>query len=136
MIHPVRFKNNKAEYIIKAREKFYIDNIFSIKKVLMDFPENISARYWLNDNIKGIGLKEASHFLRNIGFGKNLAILDRHILKNLIIYKIIDEIPICLSFKKYHDIENRMIDFAEKIKIDIVHLDFVLWFKETGEVFK
>lgn len=136
MIHPVRFKNNKAKYIIEAREKFYMNNNFSIKKILENFPDNVAARYWLNDNIKGFGLKEASHFLRNIGSGNNIAILDRHILKNLAIYEVIDEIPASLSFKKYLEIENKMIDFAEEIKIKIVHLDFVLWYKETGEVFK
>lgn len=136
MIHPVRFKNNKAEYIIKAREKFYFNNKFSIKKILGNFPDNISTRSWLNDNIRGIGLKEASHFLRNIGSGNNIAILDRHILKNLLFYEVIDEIPATLSFKKYIEIENKMIDFTKRIKINIVHLDFVLWYKETGEVFK
>ena len=136
MIHPVRFKNKKAEYIIKAKEIFYINNIFSIKEIIRSFPDNTSLRTFCVDKIKGIGFKEASHFLRNIGFGKNIAILDRHILKNLLKFDVIDTIPNNLSEKMYLFIENKMKDFSKEIGIDIEYLDFVFWYKETGEVFK
>ena len=86
--------------------------------------------------MKGIGYKEASHFLRNIGFGEHLAILDRHIMKNLKLLGIIDEIPISLTRKKYLEIEQRMVKFSKKVKIPMKHLDLVLWYKETGEIFK
>ena len=62
-----RFHNKKAKYLIELKESF---------------PSIKLERDYLVKNIKGIGLKEASHFLRNIGY-KDLAILDRHILKNL-----------------------------------------------------
>ena len=135
-IHPVRFKNKKAEYIIKAKEAFYINNKFSIKNIIKSFSDNISLRMFFVNKIKGIGLKEASHFLRNIGFGQNIAILDRHILKNLVKYNIIDKIPETLTEKRYFEIENKMRFFSEKVCIKMEHLDFVLWYKETGEVFK
>ncbi|HPB34462.1 MAG TPA: DNA lyase, partial [Caldisericia bacterium] len=64
------------------------------------------------------------------------AILDRHILKNLYRIGIIENIPSSLSKKIYLDIENRMRVFAKEINIPLEHLDFVLWYKETGEVFK
>ena len=93
VINSVRFKNKKAKFIILAKNIFFINEGLSIKKLISDFPDNLSARAWFVKNIKGIGLKEASHFLRNIGFGKDLAILDRHILKNLKLFGIIDEVP-------------------------------------------
>ena len=111
-IHPIRFKNKKAGYIIGAKEIFYLNDKFSIKKVIKSLPDNISARTFFVNKIKGIGFKEASHFLRNIGFGQNIAILDRHILKNLMKYNIIDTIPNNLSEKKYLEIENKMKDFS------------------------
>ena len=135
-INPVRFKNKKAEYIINAKRIFYINNSFSIKNVIKSFSDNMSLRKFCVEKIKGIGFKEASHFLRNIGFGQNIAILDRHILKNLKLYNVIDVIPDNLSEKKYLEIENKMRGFSKKIGIDIEHLDFVLWYKEAGEVFK
>lgn len=131
----VRFKNNKANYIIRARDMFLRDSV-GIKKTLSKFPNVIDKRDWLNKNIKGYGLKESSHFLRNIGFTENITILDRHILRNLVNYKVIDEIPKSISEKKYEDIEGKMKDFSAKINIPLEYLDFVLWYKETGRIFK
>ena len=87
-------------------------------------------------NIKGLGYKEASHFLRNIGLGGDLAILDRHILKNLALLGVIDEVPASPSKKMYLEIEKKMIDFSREAKIPMSHLDLLLWYKEAGEVFK
>ena len=131
----VRFPNNKARYIIEARRHFYQKGSCRIKKRI-DVKDIISSRDWLVYNIKGIGLKEASHFLRNIGFGKNIAILDTHILRNLKRYKMIKEIPKSLSRERYLKIERKMRSFSKKIGIPIDELDLLLWAKETGIVFK
>jgi len=96
----------------------------------------VEMREFLVRNIKGMGYKEASHFLRNIGLGENLAILDRHILKNLISLGVIDSIPKTLTRKKYLKIEKKMREFAKDIGIPMAHLDLVLWFKEAGLIFK
>jgi N-glycosylase/DNA lyase len=135
-IRNVRFMNNKARYIADARTKFFICGKFYIKPVLDKIESNIERRDWLFQNILGIGYKEASHFLRNIGFGYDIAILDRHILKNMMILKVIKEIPKTISRKIYLDLEKKLIDFAIAIDIPVDHLDFVLWYREAGEVFK
>ena len=131
----VRFRNNKASYLVEAREMFF-NNSKGIRKTLTEFSSVSEKRNWLNKNIKGYGLKESSHFLRNIGFGKEIAILDRHILRNLLNYKVINEIPKSISEKKYYEMESRMKDFSYKINIPLEYLDFVLWFKETNKLFK
>ena len=135
-IHPVRFKNNKAGYIIEARNKFTGDNSVKIKSLIDSFKSNFLAREWLVKNIKGIAYKEASHFLRNIGKGENLAILDRHILKNLMLLKVIKEIPKTINQKTYMEIEKKFLDFSGSCGIDILHLDFIFWYKEAGKIFK
>lgn len=132
----VRFKYKKAEYIVEARKQFLTEGKISIKSQISQFSEVYDAREWLAQNVKGIGYKEASHFLRNIGLGENLAILDRHILKNLKSLGVIKEIPGVLSRKRYFEIEKKMKEFAEKVKIPMSHLDLVMWYKETGEIFK
>lgn len=76
-----------------------------------------------------------SHFLRNIG-KRDLAILDRHILKNLKNLKAIDELPKALTKKKYLEIEGKFKAFSNKIKIPIDELDLLFWSQETGEIFK
>jgi len=141
-IRGARFKYRKAKYIVKARKTFSINGKFSIKSRIEELIrresliENEKTREWLVNNIKGIAYKEASHFLRNIGLGENLAILDRHILKNLKLLGVIKKIPNSLSKKKYLEIENRMKKFADSISIPISNLDLLLWYKETGEIFK
>jgi N-glycosylase/DNA lyase len=135
-IKTVRFRNNKAQYVIKARKFFTSNNKIRIKEKLASFKNIFEARLWLVKNIKGLGYKEAGHFLRNIGIGKNLAILDRHILKNLKIYGAINEIPKTLTTKTYLEIEKQMQNFSTKIGIPMAHLDMLFWCKNTGGIFK
>lgn len=132
----VRFKYKKAGYVIKARNMFIIDGKISIKSRISRFSDVYDAREWLVRNVKGIGYKEASHFLRNIGPGADLAILDRHILKNLRSLQVIEEVPASLSRRRYLEIEEGMKELSERVGILMSHLDLVLWYKETGEVFK
>jgi N-glycosylase/DNA lyase len=129
----VRFNKRKAEYICLARKTF---SLCSIKSTLREFSNSFDAREWLVNNILGLGYKEASHFLRNIGFGLDLAILDRHILKNLVLLNVIDEIPASLSKKAYLEIEKKMTRFSIDVGIPMAQLDLLLWYKEAGEVFK
>ncbi len=133
IIRRVRFRNNKAKYIKEAVKKF---NETDIRVKISSFKSAKEARKWLVENIKGFGYKEASHFLRNIGFGYELSILDRHILKNLVAYGVIDKIPKSMTHKQYEAIESKMERFADKLNIPMHHLDFLLWFKQTKEVFK
>jgi N-glycosylase/DNA lyase len=88
------------------------------------------------ENVKGLGYKEASHFLRNIGLGEDLAILDRHILKNLALLGVIKEVPTSPTKRIYLEIERKMTAFSKESKIPMGHLDLLLWYKEAGEVFK
>ncbi len=131
----VRFKNNKAFYLVEAREMFF-NNSKGIRETLSEFTSVHEKRKWLNINIKGYGLKEASHFLRNIGFVEEITILDRHILKNLKKYNVIDEIPKSVSEKKYYEIENKMKDFSKKNNIPLEYLDIIFWYNETNTIFK
>jgi N-glycosylase/DNA lyase len=135
-INGVRFKHNKSKYVIEARNFFRVDGKIKIKERLAEFNDIYGLRKWLTANVKGIAYKEAGHFLRNIGIGKNLAILDRHILKNLKIYGAIEDVPKNLNLKTYLEIEKRMQSFSKEIKIPISHLDMLFWCKNTGGIFK
>lgn len=134
LLYGVRFKKKKSLYIKEFLEK--IKKYKSFRDLILSFENDEQRRDFLVKNFRGIGLKEASHFLRNIGLGDEFAILDRHILKNLKEIGIIDEIPKSVSYKKYKEIENKMRLFSKEIGIDMKYLDFILWYKETKEVFK
>ena len=127
----VRFHNNKAKYIVGARALKD-----GLKEELLQIEDPKDKREFLVNNIKGLGHKEASHFLRNIGLGEDLAILDRHILKNLVKHGLIKEIPKTLTKKNYIKIEKRMQNFAKQIRIPLAELDLLFWSLETGKVFK
>ncbi len=135
-LNGARFIYKKSAYIVEAREKFLRDSTASLKSIISLMDNGHKAREWMVQNVKGIGYKEASHFLRNIGFEQNLAILDRHILKNLRSLGVIEETPVSLSRRRYFDIEKRMMEFSKAIQIPMSYLDLVLWYKETGEVLK
>jgi N-glycosylase/DNA lyase len=135
-LHCVRFHNTKAHYLVDARKLFMKEGRISIKPLLGKFADAYERREWLVKNIKGLGYKEASHFLRNMGFGKDIAILDRHILKNLKLMGVIREVPESMGRSKYLAIEKRMARFAKDIDIPLAHLDLLLWSRETGEIFK
>jgi N-glycosylase/DNA lyase len=120
-----RFYNKRVDYILYNRK---------LKKIIKEKIKELSAFYlreWLVKNLKGIGFKEASHFLRNIGF-KDFAILDRHILRFLFKNKIIKEIPSNLSKRKYLEIENKLKNLADKLNITLSELDFLIFYLETG----
>lgn len=134
-INIVRFRNNKAGYLVEAREKFCCGDK-NIRECLDLNASQFEKRGWLVKNVKGVGFKEASHFMRNIGIGDQLAILDRHILKNMKLLGVIDEIPESITEKVYLSLEKKLTDYSKKAGIPMEHLDFVLWYKEAGEIFK
>lgn len=131
----VRFHNKKAEYLVGARKLFRQGGKLNIKKKL-DIKDAFKAREWLVRNIKGLGYKEASHFLRNIGFGGDMAIIDRHILKNMKRYGAIRKIPARATKRNYINMENAMRELSKKIKIPMDELDLLFWSAQTGFVFK
>ncbi len=127
-----RFHNNKAKYIICAREHIDIkDKIIS----LTNKEGEKKARQWLADNIKGLGFKEASHFMRNVGY-KKIAIIDRHILRVMKENKLIKEIPKSITRKKYIEIEDIFNALAKKLNMNSAELDLYMWFMKTGKVLK
>jgi N-glycosylase/DNA lyase len=130
----VRFHNNKAKYLVEARKKLFSGGKFS--DYAAKFENEFELRNALARDVLGLGMKEAGHFLRNIGRGERIAILDRHILKNLLKYMAIKEIPASLTKKKYLEIEGKMNEFSDKTKIPMVHLDLLFWSEQTGRIFK
>ena len=118
-----RFHTIRAEYIHQARENFRNLDINAH-----------DIRINLVENIKGIGFKEASHFLRNIGH-KNVAIIDFHIVDLLVRHGLIEK-PKTLTARKYLEIEEILKQLSQKTNIDLGELDLYLWYAETGKVLK
>jgi len=124
-----RFPNIRSKFIIEARK-----SKAELKSKIKSELNNIDLREWIVRNIKGIGYKEASHFLRNIGF-TNYAIIDFHIIDLLVTHGLIDR-PKTLTKRKYLEIENILKNLAVKINLNLAELDLYLWFLETGKILK
>tara|TARA_Y100000310_G_scaffold324512_1_gene386438 strand:- start:1285 stop:1911 length:627 start_codon:yes stop_codon:yes gene_type:complete len=124
-----RFPNMRSKFILEARK--YKDNI---KDILGSIETDEEKREWIVENIKGIGMKEASHFLRNIGY-KNLAIIDFHIVDLLVRNNLIEK-PKTITPKKYLEVEKILKKIAEKTNTNLGELDLYLWYEETGKILK
>lgn len=127
--HGHRFPKTRADYIYEAR---------SCEKDLFSAVGNGKERRdKLVREIKGIGMKEASHFLRNIGF-KDVAIIDFHIIDILNREGLIkfDRGKESLTKKKYLEIERILEGVAEKTNLNLAELDLYLWYMETGKILK
>lgn len=123
-----RFYNKRAEYIVENQK--YCDNI---KNNLLSLEDSNKRRAWLVSNVKGLGYKEASHFLRNIGY-RDIAIIDRHILNILYENGYITSKKI--NAKKYIEYENILKEIAKKCGLDLAKLDLYLWYIKTNKVLK
>ena len=132
-----RFNNLRPAYIIHTRE--YLQSFgFKLKEKiesLQNDREKLRDFFAFNKGIKGLAYKEASHFLRNIGF-TGYAILDKHILNSLIEFKVLDEIKMPLKRETYREIEQKMKLFSNKIGIPMDELDLLLWSRRNGRILK
>lgn len=124
-----RFWEKRATFIVCAR------NFRNIKEIVTGFPDERKAREWLVRNVKGLGYKEASHFLRNVGY-RNVAILDRHVIRVMFEYGLINEIPKTVTRKKYLELEQKLEKLAEELNLSLGELDLYIWFMKTGKVLK
>lgn len=132
-----RYPASRPGYIIVTREYLHEDCGMRLRNRLESFDDSLARRDWLarERRIKGLGYKEASHFLRNIGF-KGYAILDKHILRSLAELGVIKSPEPPTTRSRYLETEERLRQFARDVAIDFDELDLVLWSMKTGEILK
>jgi N-glycosylase/DNA lyase len=98
-------------------------------------PEERRDFFALSPGVRGLWYKEASHFLRNVGY-RGYAILDKHVLARLAEFGVVDSPKPASTKAQYVGLETRMKSFAESIEIDFDELDLLLWYTKTGEILK
>lgn len=132
-----RFPVARPGYIVVTRDYLRSECDMRLRRKLKGFKDPIARRDWLaqEKQIKGLGYKEASHYLRNIGFS-GYAILDKHVMSCLMDLEVVDTAKPPAGRTRYLEIETKLRSFAEKIGIDFDELDLVLWSMKTGEVLK
>jgi len=126
---------DKASYLVASREYIKTNFNYDLLSKLKTIHDRKKRRDFMADNkaIRGIGMVQASHFLRNIGF-TGYAILDRNILGSLLEFGVIDDDKPPSTKKKYLEKENNMIEFSEKLNITIDELDLLLWYRKNNKI--
>ena len=132
-----RFYNVRPEYVVTTRDYLQKSCSMRLREHLKSIRDPVARRDWLakEPQVKGLGYKESSHFLRNVGF-KGYGILDKHILRSLCELGVIDSPKPPSNRSRYLETEERMRRFADRVGIDFDELDLVLWSMKTGEVLK
>lgn len=132
-----RYPNARARYIVASRDFLREHCQMELRKKLGGLAGRIERRDWLvqERGIKGLGYKEASHYLRNIGF-RGYAILDKHVLNCLAELKIIDDPKPPNTRSRYLMIEEKLEQLTKMTGIDFDELDLVLWSMKTGVILK
>ncbi|MBI2660221.1 hypothetical protein HYX07_03605 [Candidatus Woesearchaeota archaeon] len=132
-----RFNNVRPAHIIHTRTYLKNSLNFQLKNKIKSFKNKNELRYFfaLNKDIKGLGMKEASHFLRNIGF-KGYAILDKHIINSLHEFGVLKTNDKPKNAKEYLEFEQKYIDFSNEIGINMDELDLFLWSRKNGRILK
>lgn len=132
-----RFNNVRPAHIIHTRTYLKNSLNFQLKDKIKSFKDKNELRnfFALNKDIKGLAYKEASHFLRNIGF-KGYAILDKHIINSLHEFGVLKTNEKPKNAKEYLEIEQRFIDFSKDVGIGMDELDLLLWSRKNGRILK
>jgi len=132
-----RYPNARARYVAQSRDFLREHYDLKLRKKLRSFDCRHERRDWLvrEKGIRGLGYKEASHYLRNIGF-KGYAILDKHVLNCLAELKIIDDPKPPNTRSKYLTVEEKLKQLTVMTQIDFDELDLVLWSMKTGVILK
>ena len=132
-----RFPVARPGYIVSTRAFLRHHCGMRLREKLLGFSDPVERRDWLarESRIKGLGYKESSHFLRNVGF-QGYAILDKHVMRCLVDVGLVDNSKPPSNRKGYLATEAKLKLFACDVRIDFEELDLVLWSMKTGEVLK
>jgi N-glycosylase/DNA lyase len=123
-----RFPNIRARCLVDSARFLYAEEGDGLLALLGRPNSEGEMRDYLVENLSGIGLKEASNFLRNIGFSSSLAIIDSHIVSFM---KAANLLPENLSRidggNKYLELESILVEISESNDLDLSVLDHAIW---------
>ena len=122
-----RFPGSRARQLAAAYSTVHQRDA-SLSNLLASFSDASQTRRWLVYNVPGVGPKQASMFLRNVGITYSLAILDRHVLKYMSALGISDYTqPFVSGMSTYLRLEQTLRDHATRIGYEVGLLDWAIW---------
>jgi N-glycosylase/DNA lyase len=121
------FPKLRANHIARTVGAIYSDGD-SITNLLKSCKSAKIARKMFVDKVVGFGPKQASLFLRNIGFTNDLAILDSHVLAFMsmkgLLKKGVRSIPTLNLYERH---EMHLIKYANNTGWPLGYLDEAIW---------
>lgn len=129
------FKKNGHRFALQRAER--IVNLRNLENFLLDistYESGKKARIELVKKINGYGFKEASHFLRNIGF-TDVAIIDRHISRFLFENGYVKPRK-TITKNVYLECEEALEKIGEDLNLNQAELDLYIFYIKTGKVLK
>lgn len=121
-----RFPDSKAWSIASTAAAFYGCDT-PIKQWLASQPDARVARRELVERAHGLGPKQASMALRNIGFAHTFAVLDAHVLRYMRLTKWMRGLPRTSVLSVYERVEARFLDYASWLGHDVDVVDKAVW---------
>ena len=121
-----RYPRVRAGYISRTAKDIYSRGE-SLKEILESADNTADCRNAIISKALGIGPKQASLFLRNIGYADDLAILDSHVLKFMLIHGMTSEIKSQSNINYYEKIESNLRQYADQMNAKLAHLDTAIW---------
>jgi len=120
---------SKSRYIIRTAIQIYENDNATIKDILKSCLDDQEARDVLVEKCAGIGLKQASLFLRNISFTDDLAILDCHVIRYLALLGLDGKLNSMSQdgMHSYFAHENTLKLYAISKKRTLATLDIAIW---------
>ncbi|ONN64993.1 hypothetical protein [Herbaspirillum sp. VT-16-41] len=123
-----RFPNARAKQLAETRRVVIAATDGSLGDLLARFADAHSAREWLVEHACGLGPKQASMFLRNVGVSYDLAILDRHVLNYMAEIGIAKNTRGVISMlNRYLVFEAALSDHAKTLGHSVGILDWAIW---------
>lgn len=121
------FPNTRSRFIVATSVNIYENSATSLREILEDSYDPYSTRNKLVRMCTGVGLKQASLFLRNIHYTENLAILDSHVLDFMAVSGMIEEEHSRMGVNQYLSLEQKLIKYSKSIHIPLPYLDLSIW---------
>jgi N-glycosylase/DNA lyase len=121
-----RFPNTKAKQIAAARKNIYGCGI-SLREMLDKYSESSDLRAALVKLVPGLGMKQASMYLRNVSNSFELAVIDSHVLKYMNVIDLIKKVPSSISKARYLAKENMLTKYTERFGYPVGCVDYAIW---------
>lgn len=121
-----RFPNIKARQIVNAWNNIYGSGT-TLTRMLKKYTDPSTIRLALINLVPGLGMKQASMYLRNISYSFDLAVIDSHVLKYMVLMKMLNIIPKNINRSQYLMKEIKLIEHANLFGYPVGCVDLAIW---------